>query len=104
MPRRLSRRIDDLPALRDFARAYLHEDVLPEHGGGPEAAAAFVRDASDEERRRLLAAFERLERLVETWPAERLARFFTDTLGAAWTPASADEVRSMIAAIRAERR
>lgn len=100
MPRRAPRRLHDLAALRDFARGYLHEDVLAEHGSSRDAAAAFARDASDDERRRVLDA---LERVSDAWPAAKLARLFTDTLGAAWTPASRDEVRALIEAIRAAR-
>lgn len=95
MTRRRAPRASDLPALRAFARAYLHEDVLAEHGSADAAAAAFARDASDAERSQLVAELERLERLVRAWPAARLARFFTDRLGAAWTPASVAELRAM---------
>jgi hypothetical protein len=91
----------DLPALAAFARGYLHEDVIVEHGSGPDAVAAFARDASADERRQLIEELERLARALEGKPAASVSRFFTDTLRASWTPTTIDDLRSLIARIRA---
>jgi CdiI immunity protein len=40
---------NDLPALRDFFRGYLHQDTLAEYGGALAAAAQFRTDASDDQ-------------------------------------------------------
>lgn len=100
MTRRRPPRARDLPALAAFARAYLHEDVLAEHGDAGGAAAAFARDAADEERLALAADLERLIRAVRAWPAARLARYFDAELRAAWSPESLAELETMIARLR----
>jgi hypothetical protein len=97
--RRLPRAVD-LPALVAFARAYLHEDVIVEHGTAAEAAAAFARDASPDERRQLVDDLNRLARALDGRPADRVARFFTDELRAAWTPTSIADLHSLIAHIQ----
>ena len=92
---------DDLPALTAFARGYLHEDVLAEHGTPEAAASAFARDASPDERHQLIAELERLTTALAESPPNRLKRFFTHNLRAAWTPETVDDLRSLIARIRA---
>jgi len=89
-----------LTKLRDFARGYLHQDVLVEHGSAERAAEAFTVDASRDERRELADGLTRLAEAARSWPAERLSRFFTDDLGAAWTPGSIDDVRALEAIAR----
>jgi len=94
-------RAADLPALAAFARAYLHEDVLAEHGSALDAATAFAHDASADERRQLIDDLERVAHAIADRPASRLKRFFTHDLRAAWTPETIDDVRSLIARLRA---
>jgi hypothetical protein len=96
--RRLPRAVD-LPALAAFARAYLHEDVIAEHGSAVGAAAAFASDASPDERRRLVAELQQLAHAFDGKSAGRLARFFTEELRASWAPASVADLRSLIAPI-----
>lgn len=93
-------RAADLPALAAFARGYLHEDLLVEHGSAVHAAAAFARDASPDERRQLVDDLDRLLRAFHGRPASRLAKFFTDELRAAWAPTSVDDLQSLIAQLR----
>ena len=92
-------RASDLPALAAFARGYLHEDVIAEYGNAVDAAAAFAEDASAEERRQLAADLERLAQALDGKPALQLAHYFNEELRAAWTPASAADIRSLIAAL-----
>jgi hypothetical protein len=94
-------RAADLPALTAFARGYLHEDVLAEHGSALDAATAFAQDASPDERHQLLDELERVAHALAASPASRVTRFFTHDLRAAWTPATVDDLRSLIARIRA---
>jgi hypothetical protein len=89
-----------LPALAEFARAYLHEDVVAEHGSAAGAAAAFRRDASPDEQRQLAGDLARLLDAARTWSADRLVRFFSDDLRAAWTPGSLSDVRALAASAR----
>jgi hypothetical protein len=100
MTRRRTLHASSLPALHAFARAYLHQDLLAEHGGAEGAADAFARDASEGERRELVDELARLERAGRRWPLARLAQFFSDELGAAWAPESATVLRMLIERLR----
>jgi hypothetical protein len=93
-------RLSELPTLHAFARGYLHEHLIADHGSAGEAAAAFARAASAAERAQLVDELERLERIAAAWPVARLARFFNDRLGAAWTPASHAEIRAILERLR----
>jgi len=97
MPHRRLPRAAALPTLAAFARGYLHEDVIAEHGSAPDAAAAFARDASPDERRRLAEDLERLARALDGQPPARIARYFTEELRASWTPSTAADLRLLIA-------
>ena len=101
--RRRRRPASDYAALRAFARAYLHEDASREYGGAVPAARAFAADASRQERDDLAADLVRLCEHAAEWPADRIRTFFTDTLGAAAAPPSADVLRQMVEAV-ADRR
>ncbi len=104
MTRRARRSVPDprhLAALTGFARGYLHQDVIAEHGSVAGAAAAFCRDASPAERRALADALQRVVEDARGWRAARLARFF-ERLGAAWSPSSIDEVRELAGIARGD--
>jgi hypothetical protein len=101
MTRRRLPRASDLPALTAFARGYLHEDALVEYSSALDAAGAFGRDATVEERRALIADLERLIHALEYRSVQRLERFFAEELRAAWTPATLDDLRSMLARLTA---
>jgi hypothetical protein len=94
-------RTSEVPALAAFARGYLHQDVIAEYGSAAGAATAFAEDASDEERRALIADLERLAHALDGKQATQLGRYFTEELRAAWAPASAADLRSLIAALAA---
>jgi hypothetical protein len=89
-------------ALAEFARGYLHEDVIAEHGSAAEAASAFCADASADERRALADDLQRLVERAGAWQPRTLARFF-NRLGAAWSPETLDEIRELSAAVGARR-
>ena len=88
---------DDVPALREFARGYLHEDLFAEHGGVADAVRAFEADASVEERKALAVDLARLAKASVDWPDGALARWFREELGAAWAPRSAAELAALAA-------
>jgi CdiI immunity protein len=93
-------RAADLPALTAFVRGYLHEDVLAEHGSALDAATAFAGDASRDERRQLIDELERVARALDGRSTTDVTRFFAHDLRSAWTPATIDDVRSLIARLR----
>jgi hypothetical protein len=106
MTRRARRSVSDprhLAALTGFARGYLHQDVIAEHGSVAGAAAAFCRGASPAERRALADALQRVVEDARGWRADRLARFF-ERLGAAWSPSSIDDLRELAGIARGDRR
>ena len=88
----------DVPALARFARAYLHQDVLIEHGSAAEAVRAFCRDATEAERVALETDFARLITAAGDWAPVTLVRWFRDELGAAWSPGSFDDLVGLGAA------
>lgn len=96
---------DRYPALRAFARAYLHEDFEAEHGTPEAALEAFLGAATAAERRALGGEAGRLDRRIAGWPVARVRALLRDELGGAWWPARAREVRNLLAAAaRAGRR
>jgi len=85
--------------LRAFFRGYLHEDVALVHGSAGAAAAAFARDANAGERHALVAEWSRFAAIVADLPLTGIRRAFS-LLGAAWEPATAEDVRDLNRAIR----
>ena len=99
-PRRRVRRAPSAyPALRQFARAYLHEDFVHDYGGAVEAARAFSADAVPAERRALADELKHLAAAASDWPAQKLSEFMSRTLGAAWASPSPATLRDMAAAV-----
>ena len=86
------------PALRAFARGYLHEDFEAEHGTPLAALAAFLAAATPAERRALAREAARLDRRIAGWPVARVRELLRDELGCAWWPARASEVRALLEA------
>jgi hypothetical protein len=90
---------EDLPALHEFARGYLHQDVAVEHGDAAGAARAFVADASEEERRALVVDLRRVRDVTRGWTAARRARLFAQELGAAWVPETDADIAALVDAV-----
>lgn len=84
------------PALRAFARGYLHEDFEAEHATPRAALEAFLAAASPTERRALARESARLDRRIAGWPVARVRELLRDELGCAWWPARASEVRALL--------
>ena len=84
------------PALRAFARGYLHEDFEAEHGTPRAVLAAFLAAATPAERRALAREAARLDRRIAGWPVARVRELLRDELGCAWWPVRASEVRALL--------
>lgn len=91
---------DDRRALRDFARGYLHEDMLAEHGGALGAATDFAKDASADEVRALAADLADLVAAAAGWSNDTLEDYFSTTLRSAWRPRSLADLRALDAEVR----
>jgi hypothetical protein len=99
--RRLERK--QLPALAEFARAYLHEDAIAEYGSAEHAVVAYIEDVGAMEQRQLRIDLARLADTAVTWPHARLLSFFTHDLRASWAPSSRAQIRFLeIAAKKAQ--
>ena len=97
-PIRLNRR--DLSALTDFARAYLHQDLVVEYGTAMAAGAAFALDASVDERRRVADALDVLAAIGNNRPLDSLQRFLVEKVRCAWVPTSPSDLADLARAIR----
>ena len=89
-----------VPALSNFARAYLHEDFEAEYGSPAGAAAAFAADASETERADLTREIEHLTTTATRWSLAALQRFMTREIGGAWRPESVEDVRALVPALK----
>jgi hypothetical protein len=85
--------------LRAFFRGYLHRDVALVHGSAGAAAAEFVREANAGERDALVGEWSRFVALVADLPLIAVRQAFA-VMGAAWEPATAEDVRELNRAIR----
>ena len=82
-------------ALRAFARGYLHEDFVQEHGDALGAARAFAADATSAERRQLSSELRHLAELASRWSGAQLVELLNDTLGARWATPTLEALRQM---------
>ena len=83
-------RPEDFPRLREFARGYLHQDMLREYGSAEQAARAYWADLKEEEREEVQAEAVRFGALTRASPWEEIDEALMN-LGAAWRPRSKDE-------------
>jgi hypothetical protein len=88
---------DRYPALSEFARAYLHEELEREHGSAEAALEAFLAAAAPAERSAVAREAARLGRRLAGWPVARVRELVRDELGSAWWPARAADVRRLLA-------
>jgi hypothetical protein len=91
----------ELPALVEFARGYLHEDLAVEHGDVLQALAAYARDAGPAGQVRLGVELARVVREAEQWSPADLSRFFARDIRCAWQPDSALEIAELARRVRA---
>jgi uncharacterized membrane protein len=93
-------RREAFPTLTAFVRGYLHEDFPEIHGSVRDAAAAFSRDASPDERRLLAQELESLLRATTDRPARELRRFVAAELGSRWEPGSRQDLVALLELFR----
>ena len=80
----------DFPLLREFARGYLHQDVMAEFGNAQSAARAYLADLPEKDLPSLREETARMHATLKQWSAEELNRQLA-AMGAAWTFASPEE-------------
>lgn len=71
----------DFPALREFLRGYLHQDMQEEHGSVENAAKQFWRDADAEQRKAAAHEWKKLRAHFKEQPVAQLNRALTRELG-----------------------
>lgn len=73
----------EFPRLSEFARGYLHQDLVLEHGSPLQAALAFVNDLSVAERQEAAAEAFRFRGIIHDWRNAE-ANEAVAALGGAW--------------------
>jgi hypothetical protein len=86
------------PALSSFLSGYLHEDFALEHQTPAGALAAFLEDASAEERRALRDEWTRFQSATGRLAWADMRRVFCG-LGGAWRPSSCLELKGVFEAL-----
>ena len=87
------------PALRAFARGYLHEDFAAEHGTAEAAVRAFGADASPDQVRDVVREWQRFSVLTSSWTISDVRETLSRDLGAAWQPADRRELQQAFEAL-----
>ena len=80
----------DFPALREFLRGYLHQDMQEEYGSVENAAKQFSRDADAEQRRAAAEEWKRLLAHLKGRPLAEFNRALTQQLGSSQQLEAAD--------------
>jgi hypothetical protein len=91
------------PALARFLDGYLHQDFRVVHNGTLAAAAAFTREAEPPEVARVARELRMLVAALEDEPTAAW-RSAVAAVGGSWRPASAGEVRRLLAALEGDAR
>ena len=96
-PKSASRlRSNDFRALSDFAKGYLHEDFIEEHGTALDAVTAFARAATANERAQLAKELASLIDRARGLPFSTLRTFVTRDLGSGWQPRATTDFTDML--------
>jgi len=82
MTRRPEFDVARFPHLREFARGYLHQDMIPEHGSPIIAARAYVADLSPGDRKQTAAEAAKLREAIAGMTIDDINLLFAK-LGAA---------------------
>jgi CdiI immunity protein len=91
----------EFPALRNFLRGYLHQDMKDEYGSVGEAARAFWTDATDEERTAVAREWKKFRELTKDRPRQQVQRILT-TLGSSQL-LRAEDIEALSAGFATER-
>lgn len=87
---------DRYPQLQAFLRGYLHEDYLFQYGAALEARAAYLADASQEERREFGDDCRRFLRAIDRLPLPAVRTVLRRTFRCAWSPKTLVEVAAVL--------
>jgi|1185.fasta_scaffold133306_2 hypothetical protein len=91
----MTKQAEPFPMLREFARGYLHQDLLVEYGSVMEAAKAYVSDLRAAERKELAAESRQMMTSARNWKAAELNQQL-HRMGAAWNFVSYDEFEQVL--------
>jgi hypothetical protein len=91
----MSEQAEQFPLLREFARGYLHQDLIPEHGDPLGAAKAYLKDLGTDERKNLAAESQKMLTALRQWSAAELNRQL-HRMGSAWNFVSPHEFEQVL--------
>jgi len=92
-----TRKIDpaEFPFLKEFARGYLHQDLIPEHGSALQATKAYLRDLTPKERKQAADEAFRFRSCIRNWSGAE-ANNAIASLGGSWSFISSDELNEVL--------
>jgi len=85
----------DFPRLSEFARGYLHQDLIPEYGSVLNAALAYLDDLSDRERQQAAAEAFRFRAVTHEWHNAEVNSAIA-TLGGSWSFVAKGELQEVL--------
>jgi hypothetical protein len=91
---------DRFPMVRTLLRGYLHEGYAAEHGSAEGAVRAFCKDASSQDREKLVEEWRRLSVNTASWTVADIRVLLTSDFGGAWMPESKQELTRLFQVIR----
>jgi len=95
-------RAQDVPALRVFCRAYLHEDAIALYGSAAGAVEAFRADAPAEDVAVLAREWATFLQMTNGQSLAAVRSLLADSLGARWHPSTWREIDAVTAALNEE--
>jgi hypothetical protein len=84
---------NNFPLLAEFARGYLHQDLVPEHGSPLKAAEAYLRDISVTEHARLAVEARKFRSLTRGGDDANAAM---QKLGSVWIFRNKSELEQLL--------
>lgn len=88
----------EFPCLSEFARGYLHQDLVPEHGSPLQAALAYVNDLPAAERSQAAAEAFRFRGTIHDWRNAEVNEAVA-TLGGSWNFVAKGELLEVLQTI-----
>jgi hypothetical protein len=91
----VSKQPEQFRLLREFARGYLHQDLIPEYGDVMSAARSYLSDLAASERRQLAAEAQAMLAATREWNTTELNQQL-HRMGSAWTFVSIQEFEQVL--------
>jgi hypothetical protein len=85
----------EFPRLSEFARGYLHQDLVPEHGSPLQAALAYVNDLPAAERKQAAAEAFRFRGITHDWRNAEVNQAVA-ALGGSWNFVAKSELDEVL--------